>query len=132
MPSNRGDHGDLAANQFRRQRRQAFDLVLGPAIFDRDVLSLDIACVLEALAECAQMFGVALRRLAVEEPNHRHRRLLRARRERPRHHSAAEQRDELAPLHSITSSAVASSLSGTVRPSVTAVWALITSSNLLA
>ena len=37
-------------------------------------------------------------------------RLLRARRERPRHRRAAEQRDEFAPLHSITSSARASSL----------------------
>ena len=33
-----------------------------------------------------------------EEPDHRHRRLLRARRERPRRRRAAEQRDELAPL----------------------------------
>src|SRR5258708_7888856 len=40
--------------------------------------------------------------------------LLRARRERPRDRRAAEQRDELAPPHSITSSAVTSSLSGTV------------------
>ena len=45
------------------------------------------------------------RRPAVEKPDHRHRRLLRARRERPRRRRAAEQRDELAPLHSITSSA---------------------------
>src|SRR5262249_54315836 len=34
-----------------------------------------------------------------------HRRLLRARRERPRRRRAAEQRDELATFHSITSSA---------------------------
>ena len=31
---------------------------------------------------------------------------------------AAEQRDELAPFHSITSSARASSVGGTVRPSI--------------
>src|SRR6516165_6590154 len=55
---------------------------------------------------------------------------LRARRERPRGRTA-EQRNELATLHSITSSAVASSLSGTVRPSILAVEALMTSSNLL-
>jgi len=51
--------------------------------------------------------------------------LLRARRERPRRRGAAEQRDELAPLHlrshSITSSARASSVGGMVRPSVFAV-----------
>src|SRR5215470_3933582 len=39
-----------------------------------------------------------------------------------------EPHDELAPLHSITSSASASSLSGTVSPSILAVWWLITSS----
>ena len=49
-----------------------------------------------------------------EEPDHRHCRLLRARRERPRRRRAAEQRDELAPLHSITSSARGSSIGGTV------------------
>ena len=43
-------------------------------------------------------------------------RLLRARRERPRSRRAAEQRDELAALHSITSSARASSDGGTVEP----------------
>jgi hypothetical protein len=40
----------------------------------------------------------------MEKSNYRHR-LLRARRERPRHRRAADQRDERAPLHSITSSA---------------------------
>ncbi len=57
---------------------------------------------------------------------------LRARRERPGRRRATEKRDELAPPHSITSSAMASSLSGTVRPSILAVSALMTSSNLLA
>src|SRR5262245_21552510 len=57
-----------------------------------------------------------------------HRRLLRARPERPRHCRGAKQRDEGAPLHSITSSARASRLSGTVRPSSFAVLRLITSS----
>jgi hypothetical protein len=59
-------------------------------------------------------------------------RLLRARRERPRDRRAAEQRDERAPLQSITSSAVASSVGGTVRPNMRAVSALMTSSNLVA
>src|SRR5262249_43513422 len=57
--------------------------------------------------------------------------LLRARRERPRESRAAEQRDELAPLHSITSSAMASMPGGIVRPSILAVLRLITSSNLV-
>src|SRR5262245_60247920 len=56
--------------------------------------------------------------------------LLRARRERPRS-CAADECDELAPLHSITSSARASSVGGTVRPSVLAVLRLITKSYLV-
>ena len=57
--------------------------------------------------------------------------LLRARRQRPRRRRAAEQRDELAPFHSITSSARASSVGGTSRPSALAVLRLMTSSNLV-
>ena len=53
-PAGRGDHGDLPANQFGRQRRQPIGLILGPAVFDRHVLALDIAGVLQALAKCAQ------------------------------------------------------------------------------
>src|SRR6516162_3386380 len=45
---------------------------------------------------------------------------------------AAEQRDELAPPHSITSSARASSVGGTSMPSALAVCRLITNSNLVA
>src|SRR5262249_36200688 len=54
-----------------------------------------------------------------------------ARHSRPRRYRTAEQRYELAPSHSITSSAATSSLSGTVRPSMRAISALMTSSNLL-
>ena len=50
----RGDHGDPSANQIGRQRRQPIDLILGPAVFDRHVLALDIAGVLQALAKSAQ------------------------------------------------------------------------------
>src|SRR5262249_30493027 len=58
-------------------------------------------------------------------------RLLRARRERPCECRAAEKRHELATLHSITSSARASNVGGTVRPSAFAVLRLITSSYLV-
>src|SRR5262249_27974261 len=57
--------------------------------------------------------------------------LLRARRERPCHRRAAEQRYERAPSHSITSSARASSVGGTSRPSALAVFRLTTSSYLV-
>ena len=94
--SGRDDHGDLSANQIGRQLRQPIDLILGPAVYDRHVLALDIAGLLQALAKSAQTVRDHVRRLAVEEPDHRHRRLLRPRRQRPRRRRAAEQRDELA------------------------------------
>src|SRR5262249_8357647 len=50
--------------------------------------------------------------------------------ERPRHHCAAEERDELAPFHSITWSARPRSGIGIVRPSVLAVLRLIANSKV--
>src|SRR5262249_1859148 len=68
--------------------------------------------------------------VVVVNSDRRHRRLLRARRERPCH-CTAEKRDELAAPHSITSSAMASSLSEIVRPSALAVLRLMASSNFV-
>src|SRR6516164_8512554 len=69
------------------------------------------------------------------QSDHWHRRLLRARRERPNGRRAAEQCDERAALdlraHSITSSAATCSVGGTVRPSTLAVLRFITNSNLV-
>src|SRR5262245_31962284 len=67
----------------------------------------------------------------MEQADHRHRRLLRARRKRPRGSRATEQRHELAPHHSITSSARASMIGGISRPIALAVLTLITSVNLV-
>jgi pimeloyl-ACP methyl ester carboxylesterase len=44
--SERCDHCDLPANQVGRQRRQSIDLILAPAVHDRDVLALDVAAIL--------------------------------------------------------------------------------------
>jgi hypothetical protein len=52
-----GNHGDLAANQIARERRQAIVATLRPAVFDPHVLAFDIAGILEALAKCAQSAG---------------------------------------------------------------------------
>src|SRR5262249_24991597 len=57
--------------------------------------------------------------------------LLRPRRERPRGNRAAEQRDEFAALHSITSSARSRNDWGIVSASAFAVLRLITNSNLV-
>src|SRR5262249_61916097 len=76
---------------------------------------------------------LALRRCGTraEQSEGRGLRLLHARRERPCRRAAAEQRDELAALHSITSSAATSSPGGTSMPSALAVLKLITNSNLV-
>ena len=129
--SGRGDHGDLPANQFGRQRRQPIELTLGPAVFNRHVLALDVACLLQALAECAQTIRVRRQAMWVEEPDHRHRRLLRPRRERPRRRRAAEQRDELAPRLTRSPRRRGRAASGgTSRPSALAVFRLMTRRNV--
>src|SRR5262249_42997054 len=103
-------------------------LIFRRTVFDQDVLTLDVACFLEALAEgCHEVRGVSERGVP-QETNNRHR-LLRARRERPRRR-AAEQRDEIASLHSMTSSARASRVAGRVRPRSFAILRLSTNSNL--
>src|SRR5262245_47641031 len=70
-------------------------LAFGKAECEQNVIAFDIACLLQALTKCAQTLRE--RCSSAKKPNHRHRRLLRARRERPRRR-AAEQRDELAPF----------------------------------
>src|SRR5262249_54844927 len=117
----RSDHRHLTAYQIGCEVAQSVGLVLRPAILDRHILPLDVAGFTNALPECGQKACTIGRRpRAAEEPDRRHRRLLRARRERPCG-CAAEERDELAAVHSITSSARASSDGGISRASVRAV-----------
>src|SRR5262249_28046049 len=114
-----------------RHRRQWTITIRYPAVFDPHVLTFDIAHFGKTAPECGiKMHGVGLRQ-AAEISDYRHLRLLRARRERPRSRRAAEQRDELAPLHSIPASARASTVVGMSRPSALAVLRLMTSSNLV-
>src|SRR6516225_5516457 len=106
-------------------------MALRPTEFNRDVLTLDKASLTQAAPERFHKWYVRSGRRAVEKSNHRHRRLLRPRRQRPRGRRAAEARDERAALHSITSSATASNVGGISRPSALAVLRLITSSYLV-
>src|SRR5262249_36890508 len=93
------ENGDQAANQVRRLRRQAIVLTIYPTVFNRDVLALNIAGFGQRLAEACQDLPALRERRTAEEPDHRHRRLLPACRERPSRSSAAEQRYERAPFH---------------------------------
>ena len=85
-----GDHySQRMASQLGSQTRHSVSLILRPAVFDRGVLAVDVTGLLEALEERREEGRITLRRLAVEESDHRHRRLLRAGNERP-HGRAAE------------------------------------------
>ena len=97
----RGNHGHLTTNQIGRHRRQPIILALRPAVFDRHVVAINVTGFAQPFEKGRQLPRVILGGRSVDKPDHRHRRLLRARRERPRGCRAAEKRDELASLHSI-------------------------------
>ena len=124
-----GDDGRTTTREVGHESRQAIELALQPMVLHRHVLALDVAGFVEALAEPGNKGRI--RQSGIDEADHWHRRLLRARRERPRSRRAAEERDELTPRHSITSSARTSSAVGTVRPRVLAVLRFKNSSTLV-
>src|SRR5262245_40757074 len=95
----RSDHRHLTAYQIGCEVGQPVVLVLRPAILDHDILALDVAGFANALPECGQIACTISKRRAAEKSDHRHRRLLRARRKRPRGRAAGDQRDELPPLN---------------------------------
>src|ERR1700676_375276 len=119
-------------NQIGRQCRQPIILAFCPAVFDHHIAAFDVTGFAQPFEKGRQGPRVSLRRLGVDKSDHRHRLLLRARCERPRGCRAAEKGDDLAPLHSITSSARPSSVSGKVMPSALAVLRLMYSSTLVA
>src|SRR5262245_63506283 len=104
-------------NQIGSECRQTVVLALRPAIFDHHIAAFDEAGFAQATAKCVHELpeGTLLR--TIEEPDHWHRWLLRPRRKRAGHRRAAERQAERAALHSITSSARASSVGGTSMPS---------------
>src|SRR5262249_28130509 len=127
----RRDHGYAPPHKLCQQCRQTFVVAAQPVVLHRNISALDITAFVQPLAKGGEPRGFdGIRRPAVDESDHRRRRLLRPCWQRPkgRRRRAAEQRYELAtPNHSITSSASASSLSGIWRPSAFAVLRLMTS-----
>jgi len=83
-------HGYAPVNQFRHQRGQSINLIKSLAIFDRDVSALDKTGFTKTAPERRHEMGRIFGRRGPHEPDHRHRRLLRAHRERPSHPRAAE------------------------------------------
>src|SRR6516164_8995708 len=127
------DHVGRERNQLGRDLATIVGAAGGPAVHHPHVAAIDPAQFLEPV----QKSGETRKRFRIvrsdrhQHPDTAHPALLRARSERPRRRRAAEKRDELPPSHSITSSARASRLGGTSRPSAFAVFRLITSSNLV-
>src|SRR5262249_35460430 len=112
---------DLRAE--RDQLRPVLTRTLGiagaPALADPHVAAVGPAQLLQALQEGreASLAFRTVRARAHEHADPPHALgLLRARRERPRYRRAAEERYECAPLHSITSSAIASRVGGMMSP----------------
>src|SRR5690348_9758845 len=87
-----------------------------PAIFDCDILAFEIARLPKSMAKRRKIGGRFSRGPRAHEPDHWHSLLLRACSKRPRCGSATEKCHELAPPHSITSSARAIRFCGNVRP----------------
>src|SRR5262249_41812221 len=105
---------------------------LHPARLDRDGAALDPAELMQPLLESGNPLALRRGRSRAKIPDcGQLARLLRPCRERPRRRRAAEERDEGAPFHSITSSARPSNVIGKARPSDLAVFMLMTSSTLV-
>ena len=124
------DYDDIYVRAHKVGRKLAHP-VQDPAsvpLLDCDVPAFDVAERSQALAEGIRIAS-RVGSLTQESDACKLRRLLRPCRERPRRRRAAEQRDELAPPHSITSSASARNGAGTVRSIALAVLRLMTSSN---
>src|SRR5215813_4320176 len=132
-------HVGLQSDQLFCECLNSGRVCIAPAIIDSEIASTRPAELLKALLKYGHAgadIGIAFRNRHQHADTTNSLRLLCARCERPKKRRrgcrAAEQRDELAaPYHSITSSARASSVGGTSRPSALAVLRLITSSYLV-
>src|SRR5262249_17332109 len=114
-------------DQVGRQFRQAVIVIVRKAAFDRDVAVFDETGFAQTFAKCRQLICDRLGRGGSEKSDHRHRGLLRTRHEPPCDRCPAPKGDELAPSHSMASSARSSRIDwGTVRPSALAVLRLTT------
>jgi len=103
------DSGDLPAHKFGREAGQPVELVVGMALLDRDGAAFDKSFIAQPLAQGRDEMRERCGRSATQKPDHRHRRLLRPRRDWPSGCHAAEQCDELAAfqlieLHSVPTS----------------------------
>src|SRR5262249_39738494 len=127
---------DIQRHKFSGHALEALWCLIRKPMLELDVAPIDVAQPCKAFEQRFEVWNLLLWTTRMPEITNcgNFSALLRARRERPRRR-AAEQRDELAPLHlrghSMTSSAMATSLSGIWRPSAFAVLRLMASSNFV-
>src|SRR5215469_10719710 len=124
------DHTWVEAHQIVRQIWQAVQIAMREPDFESDIATVDISELPHALSKAFQVRLEGLRGSGAQNTDDRYAALLSASHHRPKRN--ANERDELAPPHSITSSARASRVGGTTSPNVLAVCRLMTSSNLVA
>ena len=119
--SPRGGNGSHAHGyELGRKRRECLIVPAGPPLLDTDISALDEAALRQTLPKRVSIEAIGIGRGAVQEAYERHL-LLRQGRKRQGGRRTAEQRDELAAFHSITSSARANSIGGMSSPSALAV-----------
>src|SRR5215471_15415215 len=78
------DNAHTTMDQIVRQFRQSMVLTFRPTVLDRHIPALDKTGFTEASPKCGQPVCLFASERDAEKSNHRHRRLLRARHERPR------------------------------------------------
>src|SRR5262245_36272482 len=124
----------MAFDEIGRHPRQRIITVCYPVVFDRDVLTLDVAHFGKATAECSIELNGNVLCQAAQITNHRHCRLLRARRDRPRQRRASEQGYQLAPSyvgHGLPLGTRSASLPhGEVAPEGTGRWTVLKCSEI--
>src|SRR5262249_44803063 len=130
LSSLREDGSYLEPNELRGDFAVALIASFRPAVLDRDGTTLDPAEFVQSLHKSSNPLAHGPSGTHAQEADGRHLALLRVRRERPCGRPA-KQRDELAPLHSMTSSARSRNDSGIVKPSTLAVVRLRTRSNFV-
>jgi hypothetical protein len=91
------EDADRAMDQFSQQGRQAFRLIFRRSELKPDVLPVDEAFVLQALAECGDPFRCIGERRGTQEADHRRGGLLRARSQRPG--KGCDTTEKFAPSH---------------------------------
>ena len=94
----RHDHRYLTANQLGDQAWQPIVVAFPPSVLDCDVLAIDIAGIGQPLLEIGQTSARLVSRCQVNKSDHRQRRLLCVRRDRPCRRRAAKRDDEFSSL----------------------------------